>query len=209
MSVNGEEAGISDTKPHRRGKRLAAVVAGLLAAALLATGLTALALASRISADSTGPAITGSIQLNHTDVETGRTVGGQVVFHNRTSRTRVLTRGCKIDGLYAIGFRASDGYVQEPAFSLVGCSPEQTLVARPGRTVYRFKLRATYTACLQSSKGQPPKGSKSWEPLCLRDSKGERDIMPPLPAGKYKALFFPAGKWHGPYVRPARLIVTR
>jgi hypothetical protein len=118
-------------------------------------------------------------------------------------------RGCKIDGLFAIGVRASDGYVQAPAFSLVGCSPEQELVASPGTTVYRFDLRATYTSCSQSAQHQLPRDSKYWIPLCLTDSGGRRDIMPPLPPGQYTALFFPSGEWHGPRVQSAGLVVTR
>jgi hypothetical protein len=44
--------------------------------------------------------------------------------------------------------------------------------------------------------------------VCLKTSSGERDIMPPLPAGKYTALFVPDGKWHGPDVKSAELVVT-
>jgi hypothetical protein len=33
--------------------------------------------------------------------------------------------------------------------------------------------------------------------------------MPPLPTGKYTALFFPDGDWHGPHVKPADLTVIR
>lgn len=117
-------------------------------------------------------------------------------------------RGCKIDGLCAIGLRASNGYLQTPAFSLVGCSPEQEPVAKPGSAVYRFKLRATYMACSQSTTDQPPTGSTYWTPPCLNGSRGQRDFVPPLPAGNYTALFFLAGKWHGPCVKPARLVVT-
>jgi hypothetical protein len=122
---------------------------------------------------------------------------------------RGLARGCKIDGLYAIGFRASDGYVQEPAFSLVLCSLGQEMVAKPGTTVYRFRMPATYTRCSQGAKDQLPKRSKYWTPPCLKDSSGERDIMPPLPPGKYTALFFPDGEWHGPHMKSAVLVVTR
>jgi hypothetical protein len=131
------------------------------------------------------------------------------VFENRTSKTKVLMRGCKVDGLYAIALRASDGYVQEPAFYDVGCSPEQAMVAKPGTTVYRFRLPATYTECLQSAEQQPPKSSKDWIPVCLKDSGGQGDVMPPLPAGKYTAPFFPDGDWHGPQVKSPNLIVTR
>jgi len=118
-------------------------------------------------------------------------------------------RGCKVDGLYAIGLRGSNGYIQAPVFSAVGCSPKQQMLAAPGTTVFRFKVPATYSECSQSAKHQPPKGSKYWTPLCLKDSTGERDIMPPLPPGKYTALFFPDGVWHGPRVKSAHLVVTR
>jgi hypothetical protein len=204
-----EEAGMTDTRPRRRHERTAALVLVLLVAVLLAMGLAAIAFATGTRATPRPAAITGSIHLNRSDVQTGGTVGGEVVFQNRTSKTKFLMRGCKIDGLFAIGVRASDGYVQAPAFSLVGCRPEQELVARPGTTVYRFKLRAIYTACSQSAQGQPPRGSKYWTPLCLPDSRGQRDIMPPLPPGQYTALFFPAGEWHGPHVQSAGLVVTR
>lgn len=168
-----------------------------------------IAVASGKSPKPHAPAVLGRVRLSHHDVRSGRTVGGELVFENHTSKTAVLLRGCKVNGLFAIGLRASDGYTQEPAFTLVGCSPEQELIARPGSTVYRFKVAATYAECSQSAKHQPRKGSKSWIPVCLRDAHGERDIMPPLPAGKYTAQFFPDGEWHGPRVRPANLVVTR
>ncbi len=197
-----------DTTPHHRRKRTAALVAGSLVAVVLATGLDATAFASGKSAKPRPPAITGSIRLKHRDVDSGRTVRGEVVFENHASKTQVLLRGCKADGLYAIAFRASDGYLQEPAFFSVACSPEQEMVAEPGTTVYRFRMPATYTECSQSAKHQLPKSSKYWTPLCLKDSSGERDIMPPLPAGKYTVLFFPDGEWHGPHVKSADLVVT-
>jgi hypothetical protein len=199
---------VTDTTPHQRRKRSAALVAGSLVAVILATGLGA-ALASGKNAEPRPPAITGDIHLKRQDVGSGRTVRGELVFENHTSKTKVLLRGCKVDGLYGIGFRASGGYIQYPAFSTVACSPEQEMVARPGTTVYRFKVLATYIECSQSAKHQPPKSSKYWTPLCLKESSGERDIMPPLPVGKYTALFFPYGEWHGPRVKSAVLVVTR
>jgi hypothetical protein len=199
---------MTDTTPQHRPKRTVALVGGSLVAVILATGLGAIALASGKSAKLRPPAITGSIHLKHRDVHTGRTIRGELVFENRTLKTKVLMRGCKIDGLYGIGLRASDGYLQQPAFSLVGCSPAQVLVARPGTTVYRFKIPATYFGCSQSAKHQLPKSSKYWTPLCLKGSSGERDIMPPLPAGKYTTLFFPDGQWRGPHVKSAELVLT-
>lgn len=152
-------------------------------------------------------AITGAIQLDQHDVQAGGTLRGRIVFENRTSSTRVLERGCKVDGLYAVGLRASDGSLQSPAFSLVGCSPEQELIARPGQTTYPFKLQATYGSCLQRAKGQGSRGSASWMPPCLENAEHIRDIAPPLPVGIYTAVFVPDGKWHGPRVQPARLRV--
>lgn len=199
---------MTDTTPHHR-QRTAALVAGSLVALIFATGLGAIAFANEKSAEPRPPAITGSIHLRHRDVQSGRTVRGELVFENHTSKTKVLMRGCKIDGLYAIALRAADGYLQEPAFSAVGCSPEQEMVARPGTTVHRFKMPATYTECSQSAEHELPRSSKYWTPLCLKDSSGQHDIMPPLPPGKYTALFFPGGEWHGPHVKSADLLVTR
>jgi hypothetical protein len=194
---------------HQRSKRIAALVLGVLLAVACATGLGAATSASGKSERPRPASITGSIRLKRREVRGGRTVRGEVVFKNHTSKTKVLLHGCKVDGLYGIGFRASDGYTQPPVFSLVGCRPAQEMVAKPGTTVYRFKVAAKYVECSQSAKDQPPKSSKYWIPLCLKNSSGERDIVPALPAGKYTALFFPDGNWHGPRVKPADLVVTR
>lgn len=199
---------MANATPDQSRRRCAAVVAGSLVAVILATGLAAIAFAGAKRANFRRSAVTGSIHLTHRDVHSGRTIRGELVFENHTSKPKVLMRGCKIDGLYAIGLRASDGYTQAPAFSLVGCSPEQEMVANPGATIYQFKFPATYTECSESAEHQPPKSSKYWTPLCLKDSTGQRDIMPPLAPGKYTALFFPDGKWHGPRVNSAGLVVT-
>jgi hypothetical protein len=148
---------MTDATPHPRRNQAAALVAGALAAVVLATGFVAIAFASGKSPKPRPPAVTGSIHLKHGDVFSGRAVRGEVVFENHTSQTKVLMRGCTIDGLYAIGFRASDGYVQEPAFSLVGCSPEQEMVAKPGTTIYRFKVPAT--SCRRSRPASTPRCS--------------------------------------------------
>ena len=199
-----------DRESHRRRMRTTVLISGLLAAGALAAGFAAIALASGgATAKQRQPAITGSIRLRHIEVRAGRTVRGEVVFRNRTSRTKVLLRGCKVDGLFAIAVRASDGYLQEPVFSLVGCRPEQAMVARPGTTIYRFQMSASYQECSQSARHDRPRSSKYWEPLCRKDYAGNRDVMPPLPAGRYTALFVPAGKWNGPHVRPVTLVVTR
>jgi hypothetical protein len=201
---------MTDPEPYHSRGRIAALVAGLLVAVILAMGLGAIAFASaRGAKPQRMSVVTGSIRLQHREVRSGRSVRGELVFENHTSKTKVLMRGCKIDGLYAIGLRASDGYLQTPAFSAVGCTTKQEMVARPGATVYRFKMPATYTQCSQSPERQPPRRSKYWTPLCLKDPSGERDVMPPLPPGRYTALFFADGEWHGPHIESADLVVTR
>jgi hypothetical protein len=190
----------------RRPRRAAPVVAVALALGLsIAVAAVALASSQRVPPLR---ALSGAIRVQDRTVESGGTIRGEVVFVNRTSTPRVLMRGCLVDGLYGIGLRASDGYVQAPAFSLVGCHPEQEMVAKPGTTVYRFTVPATYVQCSQSARDQPPRSSKYWIPLCLKDSSGHRDRMPPLPPGRYSALFFPATTWHGPHVEPATVLVT-
>jgi hypothetical protein len=201
---------MTDTDPYHRRGRTPALVAGLLVAVILAMGLGAIAFASvRGAKPRRLSVVTGSIRLEHREVRSGRSVRGELVFENHTSKTKVLLRGCKIDGLYAIGLRASDGYLQTPAFSAVGCTTEQEMVAKPGATVYGFKLPATYTQCSESAEHQPPMRSKYWTPLCLKDPSGERDIMPRLPPGRYTALFFPDGEWNGPHIESADLVITR
>jgi hypothetical protein len=130
------------------------------------------------------------------------------VIENHTSTTKVLIRGCRVDGFYAITLRGPDGRLQPVAFSLVGCIPEQEMVAKPGTTVHRFKLPARYSECTGSAKDEPAKSSKYWVPLCLKDPKGQRDIFPPLPPGNYTVVLVPAGKWDGPHVKPAALVLT-
>lgn len=178
------------------------------AAAALAAGVAVVACGNGAAAKQAY--VTGTIELNRSSVRTGGTVSGKVVFRNRTSRAKVLLRTCgTIDGFYAVTLRASDGYGQGAAFSLVGCLHQQAMLAKPGTTIYRFTVSARYTECAQSARHQRPKNSRYWTPLCLKASSGERNIMPPLPPGHYTALFFPDGRWSGPTVKSARLVVTR
>jgi len=184
------------------------VVACLVSLASLASLLTP-AVAKGNAPTDTQPSVSGLLALDDNRVEPGRTVNGKLVIENRTSKTLDLLSGCgAVDGFYAIGLRAADGYIQEPAFATVGCGAEQEMVAKPGRTVFQFKIKASYTACSQLATGQRPRRSRYWNPICLKDSSGKRDIMPPLPAGRYEARFFPNGKWLGPKIADAKLTVT-
>ncbi|MGH2843097.1 MAG: hypothetical protein ACRDKL_05860, partial [Solirubrobacteraceae bacterium] len=180
----------------------------LVVAAVLVVALAAVARAGTEAPRAERPVITGRIVLDRRRIPAGETVAGRVVFENRTATRKVLLRTCAINGLYAIALRAADGYLQQPGFTLVACD-HGLMAARPGRTAYRFKLRATYTGCSQSARDQQPRGSPNWMPLCLKDSSGRRDRMPPLPPGDYTALFVPDGRWRGPSVMPAKLVVAR
>jgi hypothetical protein len=79
------------------------------------------------------------------------------------------------------------------------------MVAKPGRTVYRFKTHASYTAC-GTAPGQP-KRSRYWLPPCGTKPNG-RSGMPSLPVGEYTAVFVPSGTWHGPRVISASLSIV-
>ena len=83
---------MSDQAP----KRIAALVAGSLVAGIFPTGLGAIAFAE---ANRRPPAITGSIHFKHRNVRSGRTVRGELVSENHTSKTKVVARGCETDGL--------------------------------------------------------------------------------------------------------------
>ena len=186
----------------RRGRRSAG--SSLLLALVVGVALMVTALAHGAGA------LTARIALDHNEVRAGGVISGRLILDNATSRRRVLLRGCVTNGRFEIGLRAQDGYLQGGFFSVVGCNPLQVLVAaKPGITVYRFALRAIYTACLQSVQPRPPKDSANWMPLCLKDSRGERDIAPRLPPGDYTALFLPDGEWRGPKVTAASVTVTR
>jgi hypothetical protein len=169
----------------------------LLLALVVGVGLVVTALANGAGS------LTARVVLDHLRVRAGGVISGKLILNNATSTRRVLLRGCLTNGRFEIGLEAANRYPQGGIFSVVGCNPLQVLVAaKPGVTVYRFKLRATYTDCAQSAKGGPGM------PLCLKGSDGERDIFPTLPVGEYTAVFLPDGNWHGPKVTPATLAVT-
>jgi hypothetical protein len=181
------------TSPDSKGAR-----SSLLLALVVGVGLVVTALAH--GADS----LTATIVLDHGHVRAGGVIRGELTLDNTTSTRRVLLRGCVTNGRFEIGLEAPNRYPQGGIFSLVGCNPLQVLIAaRPGVTLYHFRLRATYTDCAESAKGGPGM------PLCLKGSDGKPDIFPTLPAGEYKAVFLPDGKWLGPKVAAAALAVTR
>jgi hypothetical protein len=151
--------------------------------------------------------VTARLVLRPDRVRPGGTADGRLVLTNGRSKTVVLLRGCRINGLYGIGIRSPHIKIQGPAFTLVGCLRHQTLVAKPGTTVYGFKVAARYTGCTQALKDELPRTSAYWTPLCGKRRDGERNIMPSLPPGTYTTVFVPNGKWKGPAVHSARLVV--
>ncbi|MGC9222131.1 MAG: hypothetical protein ACP5H2_12455 [Solirubrobacteraceae bacterium] len=178
----------------------------------MAVVLAALALATL--ADGRGlrlkhASLSALIALAPGRVAAGAPISGKLILQNITTKPKVVLSGCGLDGLYAVALRAPDGYIQDPVFAQVACRHKQTLVAKRGTTIYRFKIRGTYTACSQSPDHHWPKRSENWLPLCLKRSSGKREIMPLLPPGKYAALFFSDGTWTGPTVKPATLVVTK
>lgn len=162
----------------------------LLVSAALGAGVATVALAG--AGESPGRrSLTAMIVLARSRVPAGGTVSGKVIFDNRGSKPKVMLRGCVVNGLYAIGFRAADGYIDQPAFTAVGCSPEQSMVAKRGRTVYRFKTRASYTVCGPGDR--QPKRSRYWIPPC-GTKPNRRGGMPSLPVGEYTAVFVPSAR---------------
>ena len=153
--------------------------------------------------------VTARLVLHPDRVRPGGTTDGRLVVKNNGSKPDVLLRGCRINGLYGIGIRSPHHTIQGPAFTLVGCLHHQTLVAKPGTTVYTFKLAARYMGCTQALKDEVPRTSPSWTPLCGRSRNGDRDVMPALPPGTYSTVFVPNGKWKGPAVHNAELVVEQ
>jgi hypothetical protein len=196
---------MTDTRPRPRRSRAVALFAGTLAAVVLAMGFGAIAFASGRSLKPRPPAVTGNIHLNLPDDDSCRTVRGEVVFENHTSQTKVLMRRCTIDGLFAIGFRASDGYLQEPAFSLVGCIHKQEMVGRQARH-HGVPIQRPRDLHGVLAARQPP-AAHDLQVLDLRCAAGTRAVSATScrrsrPAGTPRCSF-PGGEWHGPHVRSA------
>lgn len=172
-----------------------------LVAAVLGAGIAAVVLAGGASAKP--PSLIARVVLDRSRVSVGGTVSGRVIFENRSSKPKLMLRGCIGGGLYVIGFRAADGYLEQIGWTIDGCRAEQSMVAKPGRTVFRFRTAARYTICGPSDQ---PKRSPGWIPACVA---GGGDPMPPLPAGHYTAVFVPYSGWKGPKVKSATVRITQ
>jgi hypothetical protein len=193
----------------RYGARLAVVSLSALAVVIAAVALLPTLASGKTDPAKVAvakPAIYGVVKLDHPTVRVGGKVGGEIVFHNSTGKTRVLYSTCKANGLYAVTLhgKATDSTDSQAAFSLVGCSGTK-VSAKPGITGYRFTTRAGYDACSQR-KTAVSKRSKYWTPRCLGPL---RDRMPALPAGSYRAEFEANGQFpKGIHVSAAKLTIT-
>jgi hypothetical protein len=116
--------------------------------------------------------IRGLVRSDTATVRAGAKVHAELVLHNSTGRARVLARGCP-HGFVQLTL-SSRSLTTSPAWALPACS-DATFVARPGTTVYRLEVPATYLACtMRGHRAQA--GSVQ----CLPGNR-----MPPLPAGTY------------------------
>lgn len=167
------------------------ILLGSLPAIVVGIGVAAVAIAA-VNGITTPAPLTARIVLDRSHVQLGGVVTGKVVFENRTSKPKVMLRGCDLNGLYTVvlssahGGTGSDG--SGAIFGTVGClveTPADLMVAKPGRTVYRFRIPAVHTAC------------------------GPCAIGSPLPAGNYAIVFFPDGTWRGPTVTSATVTLTK
>jgi hypothetical protein len=180
-----------------RGSLLAIIVVGI--------GAAAVALAAGSGAAARRGSLTARIVLDRTRVQSGGTVSGRVIFENRLSKPILMLRGCVGGGMYQIDFRASDGYLGPTPFVIDGCTSEQSMVAKPGLTIFRFSTPTVYRACGPGD--VQPKRSRDWVPPC--DTRDGHSGVPSIPAGKYTAVFVPSDKWHGPRVSGARVTITK
>jgi hypothetical protein len=75
---------MTDTGPYPRRNQAAALVAGSVAAVVLAMGFSAIAFARGTTAERRPPAVTGRIPLKLGEIYSGGTVRSEVVFVKRT-----------------------------------------------------------------------------------------------------------------------------
>jgi len=147
----------------------AAIAASLVVAGCGSSGGTARH--ASFARDST-PTISGLVRSDTATVRAGAKVRADLVLHNNSDRTRVLARGCP-HGFVEL-MLSSRTVTASPAWALPACS-DATFVARPGTTIYRLEVPATYLGC--TMRGHPATGGT---PSCLPGNR-----MPPLPTGAY------------------------
>jgi hypothetical protein len=144
----------------------AALIAGVAACGTTSTVFGGGAAANR-------PTLTSLVRVEHSTVRAGQTVHAELVLRSTAGRVRVLDRACPnhFVALVLSSGRLSTG----AAWTLPLCRPGVAFVARPGTTIYRLSVAATYGRCIM--RGHPLAGG---EPQCLRGNR-----MPPLPVGSY------------------------
>jgi hypothetical protein len=145
------------------------------------------------------PSVTIRIELDRTRVPAGTTIKGVAVVTN-TTHHGVSLETCAANPWLAVGLTDSK-VVYVPASGLVGCSKK--LILAPGSRRFPISVITTYDDCAQTTAP-----SAVAEPLCLESlGSSTRNIMPPLPTGRYSTKVLTVGLFHNPFVLN-RVLVT-
>jgi hypothetical protein len=136
--------------------------------------------------------LTIRIDLDHTRVPAGTTIKGVAVVTN-TTHGSVSLDTCAANPWLAVGL-ADGKHSYLPAFAGVECL--KTLMLEPGSHRFPITVLTTYDECTQTTAP-----STVAEPLCLASlGSSTRNIIPPLPAGRYFTKVVTVGLSHDPLV---------
>ncbi len=179
-----------------------AAAAGLLAACAPSQAQTSFPAAppSRLPATSKGPptglapalpGLTGRLVLSHTRVTAGTPITGVLVVTYRGDTPVNINHACRPQ--YAVAL-TRHGFPPDVAFpAACGLRP---FIIKPGQNRLPVTVLTTYSTCTQ---GASQAGGAV--PACRHD----RQVMPPLPPGRYRAVLVSTGF---PFPAPAPLWVT-
>ncbi|MDE3132376.1 MAG: hypothetical protein KGL16_14590 [Acidobacteriota bacterium] len=188
---------------RNRGKAEAAVWNTVFAHAARASALCSGDCRVAVTAAACGtakPELTGKIVLDHTRVAVGQGDSGELVIDNRTSNPRVMAHACRTDW-YEVTLR-SPRWDEGSVFVSDTCFNEENMVAKPGVSVFRFRIPARSIDCVGDVSG--PGVIR-----CAKISSSNSTIMPLVPPGRYTTVFASGGDWAGPQIKDATLVVTR
>jgi hypothetical protein len=116
----------------------------------------------------------------------GSTLTGHVIVDNDTGHP-IATSDC--GGMFEVALSSKN--IPQHLGTLACLRAEKVPV---GRSSYRVIIPATYVTCT-------PGHAQGRVPECLPQPR----IMPPLPTGRYDALFFPAPGLPTPYAIPVQV----
>lgn len=128
----------------------------------------------------------------------GRPIPGYVIVDNDTGGPVLVGGPCA--GWIQVGL-TNQRIPFSPVWSAVACRPDKL---RPGRTRQRITVQTTYRACLGTG-GRSAGGERL--PDCIGT---RRDLMPPLPPGRYLTRIAFLGLGHRPNLSaPLVVYLTR